>query len=285
MEKIDRLGWVDGISFVSYGVKIGIRVNRDNILKDVFPHLPPGWKPSKSPYVDLLYSFIVGGTGSRPGVRRYNILYASLLQLARSMELEPIYQLLESNLQLHVAELSPNKIFVHAGVVGWKGKAIVIPGRSFSGKSTLVASFLKAGATYYSDEYAVFDANGRVHPYPRSLGLRALNSDRQDKFPASYFGAKTGKKALPVGLVLNCEYRSGAKWKPVDLTPGEGALALLANTVPARARPAEALACFNNALSSAIILRGKRDEADNTVRSAIDLLRFSTYRSDQGVYT
>ncbi len=30
-----------------------------------------------------------------------------------------------------------------------------------------------AGATYYSDEYAVLDEDARVHPYPRRLSLRA----------------------------------------------------------------------------------------------------------------
>ena len=60
------------------------------------------------------------------------------------------------------------RVFVHAGVVGWKGHAIVIPGRSRSGKTTLVAELVKAGAEYYSDEFAVLDAEGRVHPFPEA---------------------------------------------------------------------------------------------------------------------
>ena len=32
MEKIDRLGWAAGISFVSYGLRIGIRVSSPEVL-------------------------------------------------------------------------------------------------------------------------------------------------------------------------------------------------------------------------------------------------------------
>ena len=79
---------------------------------------------------------------------------------------------LESDMQRFVAEMAHRRVFVHAGVVGWQGKAIIIPGRTFTGKTTMVAELVRAGATYYSDEYAVFDLQGRVHPYARPLGMR-----------------------------------------------------------------------------------------------------------------
>jgi hypothetical protein len=66
-----------------------------------------------------------------------------------------------------VAENARRWIFVHAGVVAWRGQAIVIPGATQSGKTSLVAALVRAGAEYFSDEYAVFDARGRVHPLPR----------------------------------------------------------------------------------------------------------------------
>ena len=57
--------------------------------------------------------------------------------------------------ELHVAEHSPNLTLVHAGVVAGTGGALVLPGRSQAGKSTLVAALVTAGASYYSDEFAV----------------------------------------------------------------------------------------------------------------------------------
>ena len=38
----------------------------------------------------------------------------------------------ESVARLSVAELAPRRVFVHAGVVGWKGRAIVVPGPTFN---------------------------------------------------------------------------------------------------------------------------------------------------------
>jgi len=57
-------------------------------------------------------------------------------------------------------------------VVAWRGRAILLPGRSYVGKSTLVMELVRAGAVYYSDEYAVLDARGRVHPFAQPVALR-----------------------------------------------------------------------------------------------------------------
>ena len=165
MDKIDRLGWAAGINFISYGLRIGVRVNDPAIIDKVTEQLPPDWKPTTSSVVDRVYSIIAGGAGSRPGIRRYSLVYANAGRIARTPELFQALDAFESDLQLYVAEEAPRRVFVHAGVVRWRGKAILIPGRSFSGKTTLTAELVKAGATYYSDEYAVLDGQGRVHPY------------------------------------------------------------------------------------------------------------------------
>ena len=58
---------------------------------------------------------------------------------------------------------------MHAGVAVWNGAAILIPGRSHAGKSTLTKSLIDAGAVYYSDEFAPVLPNGFVIPYPKPL--------------------------------------------------------------------------------------------------------------------
>src|SRR5262245_11510226 len=58
---------------------------------------------------------------------------------------------------------------VHSGVVAHDGGAVLLPGSTGSGKSTLVAELVRRGALYLSDEYALVDGAGDVHPYPRSL--------------------------------------------------------------------------------------------------------------------
>src|SRR5207249_4859741 len=171
MQRIDRLVWAAGIRFVAYGVRIGIRTNDPEILDEVGDALPPGWKPARSPVVERLYS-VVGG-GVRANGRSYSTLYADAARLVRTPDLPRLLHELESDLSLYVATEARRRVFVHAGVVGWRGKAILLPGSSLSGKSTLVAELVRAGATYYSDEYAVLDAQGRVFPFARPLSMRA----------------------------------------------------------------------------------------------------------------
>ena len=71
------------------------------------------------------------------------------------------------------------------------------------GQETLVAALVRAGATYYSDEYALIGADGRVRPYARDLSLRrARGPVRVDPKRLG----RVGRTALPVGLVVLCRY-------------------------------------------------------------------------------
>jgi hypothetical protein len=269
MDKIDRLGWADGMSFNSYGVRVGLRVNDSAILKDLTARLPPGTKPATFAVVDHLYSII--GSSARPDsrVRRLSLGYWNLLRFARAREFDVVLEAFESHVQLTVAEHAPRRVFVHAGVVGWKDRAILIPGLSHSGKTTLVDQLIRAGASYYSDEYAVLDVRGRVHPYPRALGMRLPGSGQSQKVRAEEVGAIVGSKPLRVGLVVSTNYKYGARWRPQQVTRGQGVLELMSNTVSARSQPKLALTVLPAALESARILKGVRGEASEIVDSIL----------------
>jgi len=262
MKKIDRLGWAAGISFVAYGTRLGVRVNNPAGLERLLNHLPPGWEPSSEPIVDGLYSLLVAGNASRPGIRHFNLVFAGPSRLARSLDLDEALQQLESHMQLVVAANSTENLFVHAGVVSWQGQAIVIPGRSFSGKTSLVAALLKAGATYYSDEFAVFDQQGWVRPYPRLLSLRAQGAGARRRCRPEELGSETGRVALPVGLVVVTEYHAGARWRDRSLSPGQALLALLDNTVAARSEPEHAITILQKVVTQAKSIKSNRGEAD-----------------------
>ena len=266
MEKVDRLGWAVGFSLKTHGLRVGIRANDAAGLERVCEHLPHGWEASRATRVDRLYSIIFGGQGPRPNVSRFNLLYGDHVRLVRTTDLDEVFETFESDLRLVVAEFAPRRVFVHAGVVGWRGKAILLPGRSYSGKSTLVAELVKAGATYYSDEYAVLDSRGRVHPFRKALELRKEKSYEQSKVTFDQLGGKAGTKPLPVGLVLITQYKEGAKWRPRKLTPGEGVLGLLANTVSARHDPVKALAALQHVVTGAEILKGSRGDAQQLAK-------------------
>ena len=262
MDKIDQLDWTAQFSLKSYGVRIGIRSNRPNGLELVRPHLPRQHELMALPVVDRLYSIVIAGNYGRADSGRVNLLYADKETIARSRKLDDVLERLESDLRLFVAEVARHRVFVHAGVVGWKGKAIVVPGRSYSGKSTLVSELVKAGATYYSDEYAVFDGRGRVHPFPKPLEMRSEGAFKQTKVEVARLGGRTGSKPLPVGLVVVTQYKTGARWRPREISNGQAVLALLANTVSARRDPDKALGALQKVVATAQSLKGVRGDAE-----------------------
>ena len=269
MKKVDRLGWAVGFSFKSYGVRIGIRSNQQAALERVCAHLPLQWERVSLPIVDRMYSILVGGAGPRANLRRFNLLYGDHVQLVRSITLEDVFDKFASDLRLFVAEFAKHRVFVHAGVVGWKDRAILIPGMSHSGKTTLVDRLIRAGATYYSDEYAVLDKHGLVHPYARALGMRTPNSFESKKVRAEEIGAQIGTRPLRVGLVVSTNFKDGARWRPRPLSRGKGVLELMANTVSARSQPELALTVLPKALEAAQILKGVRGEAREIVDSIL----------------
>jgi len=271
MAKLDRLGWAAGLCFRAYGSDVGIRVGDPAVLGKLTPHLPPGSGPTPRPDVDRLYSLVAGGPGPRTGVRRYHILYADSTLVARVSTVDEALAAFERDVRTYLAETARRRIFVHAGVVGWRGWALVIPGRSHSGKSELVAALVRAGAAYLSDEYAVFDARGRVHPYPLPISLRRAGGEER-RLSAADLGGTSAQAPLPVGLVALATYQAGALWRPRRLPPGRALLALLGHAIPARQRPAATLAALGRALQRATVLEGLRGEAGQVAPILLEAL-------------
>ena len=270
MQKVDRLDWAAGMSIRSYGLRIGFRSNDPALLERIPEHLPAGWKADTSLAVDRLYSLIGGGPDPRPGVRRFNLLYANWSRVARTRELSEIFPALENDIQQYIAEDAKDRVFVHAGVVAWGKRAIVIPGRTHSGKTSLVAALVRAGATYYSDEFAVLDARGRVHPFPRPLSIRGDANAVGQRVQVEALGGRAGDKPLPVGMVLVTEYRAGVRWRPRAISPGQAAMDLMFNTVAVRKQPELTLATLERCVSGApILLKGGRGEADEIAKRII----------------
>ncbi len=261
MEKIDRLVWAAGFCGSSFGVHFGVRANTPQALETLRQLLPASWEYSTKTEVKFLFSYIEGGPEKRAGVKHYNILYFGAARLARSLESLAIANSFENTLQITMASFAPRHVFVHAGAVGWRGRAIVIPGSSMSGKSTLTAALVRAGATYYSDEYAIFTQQGRLLPFARPLQLRQPEGQMQ-KVAAESLGGKVGVQSLPVGLVIETRYRPDCRWRPRSGSTGQGALALMSHAVPIQIRPARAVRVLTRAARTARLLKGTRGDAD-----------------------
>jgi hypothetical protein len=74
---------------------------------------------------------------------------------------------------------------IHAGVVGDEQRCLLLPAPPGSGKSTLTASLVHAGFSYYSDEVALLeDATLDVFPVPLALCVKSTGiAVLEHKFP------------------------------------------------------------------------------------------------------
>lgn len=254
----------------SYGVKLKLFCAREDVLREVQERikkiLPEGLYKKISPGA-AVHSFSI-----RRNRKFEYVLFKGRKKIEYGNEKEIVLKYLDWQLRLTVAEFAVGRVFLHAGVVAWKKKAIIIPAKSFGGKTTLVKELTKMGAQYYSDEYAVLDENGFVHPFPKMLSVRGeKNEFLQIDYPVESFGGVQGIEPLPVAMVLFTEFEKGAEWQPQILSEGFGVLEMLSHTIPIRYNPKFSLKVLNNTVNRAIIVKTKRGEANDF---ALKLLSF-----------
>jgi len=256
--QVDRTELPATLTFVSYGVCVRLHAPDATWLTDMKQRLPPGWRLADGSQPDCTVSVEPRSAGyvGRVVWRDGEDVASTSVETRQHLP-----NLLESQIRLLVAEHAPRQVFVHAGVVGWGGIAIVVPGRTFTGKTTLVAELIRRGATYYSDEYAVFDVQGRVHPFAKPLSIREAGIWQQREWPVEELGGRAGKKPLTVGLIVATHFEAVARWHPRRLSAGEGVLALLNHTVSVRRQPKRALDVLGRVVAQAAVLEGVRGEA------------------------
>ena len=228
--------------------------------------LPPGWTPARSDPWSTPFALRETGPDS------YQVTIGGAPAVEHA-SLEVALTLLDSQMRLSIAANATDWLFVHAGVVALNDRALLVPGQTFTGKTMLVQALVEAGATYYSDEYAVLDDAGLVHPYPRPLSIRSSDGSPVRERRAGPAGrvASSAERATTAAVVIT-RYRAGVPWRPKRLTSGQGMLALLANTVPAQARPEESLRTLGRAIAGARTLEGDRGEAGPVASALLDEL-------------
>ncbi len=251
------------LKFQSYGVKIGVRTDIPahlesvrNQLRKVFPN---GIEELDGEPVE--YQFYIKSIDDETAG-----FYKNEELLFETAVCESFFEMVESQIRLTVAEFAVGKVFLHAGVVGWNNRAIIIPATSFSGKTTLVAELVKQGALYYSDEYAVLDADGNVEPFPKWLSMRGIIDDfRQLDCSVESIGGVAGTKPIPVGMILYARFDKNKlnprRWQPRKLSDGQAMMEILPHTMPIRNKPKFTLDVLNKMIARAIIVRTVRGDA------------------------
>ena len=247
------------IVFSSFGVTAEVVIEDPARVDAVCARLPPDWQRAD---LEPRAIFTLTDTGT---------------VLANGKKVTPLegredLDALESAVCAEIAAQAPDYVFVHAGVVARHGQAIVLPGATMAGKSTIVAALVAAGAEYYSDEYAVLDQEGRVHPYARPLALRTWPEMEQRQVAVQDLGGVIGRGAANVAVVAALRFRFGGSWRPAKSTSADGALALLSQTIPVRERPGQAVAVVRRAVEGAIVIEGARGEADEAATMLLGVL-------------
>jgi len=188
----------------AFGYRLGFRWELPSARAVVEGVLLPDWEISQSGDADHWFR-----------LDDKNCLYDGETLWAQEEDLESLRHRLQQLVQMRLTAEATGFVFVHAGVVKWGEGALVIPGPSRAGKSTLVLELVRAGAGFLSDEFAVIDPQGLVQAYPRPLWQR-LSKTRKRCWTLDELGWSSCGP-LPVRNLLLTRYLAGARWNPVEL--------------------------------------------------------------------
>ncbi|MBV9240372.1 MAG: hypothetical protein JO314_00040 [Acidobacteria bacterium] len=260
---------LESVAYESYGARLQIRSNDPEILRDadqcaqqaLIGHL----KPITSGPFDIVIDLIRDGSLYR--MERNGEYMSSGPVEERSMKF------LDGIIRISVGEYAKDLVILHAGAVAWQGKGLIFPADSFRGKSSLVSELVRAGAEYYSDDFAIIDRKGGLHPFPRPISMRTRDG-RHDPYEVNPqdLRATVGRRAVPVRMVFFTEYRRHARWLPTVLSSGEGILKAITYTLPLRRDPDLCLKVLNTVAARAIMAKSHRGDARRTARFLLDFL-------------
>jgi hypothetical protein len=255
--------------FVAYSstfdVGLELRASSQHLLDQLREHLPHKAEKLQS-RPDEVRTYALTGPDE---VSVYRI-FANGRKIASGTNLQWLLEVFGSNAVIHVAEHASEFVFIHAGVVGHKGRALIFPGTSFAGKSTLIASLVSAGAIYYSDEYALLDSDGLVHPYARNLQMRTPGEGaKQRSVPIEEFHGIAGTEAISVSHIYFSRFSETSEWQPKLVPPGLAALQMLPHAIPIRRTPSRVLKTLAAVTANASSWQSLRGDADATAKAIL----------------
>ena len=180
---------------------------------------------------------------------------------------DDVYWWIRRDIDSTIAQRCQHLAFVRAGVVAWRGVAIVIAGRQPVGDSTIVTALVRRGAEYYSNTHAVLDDAGLVHPY-RSL------IEQDPSSPKSLRWIREGgvPEAIPVGLIVTGRFTSWDGRRPTVVSGPLAALPLLDSSVPGREAAADVQRMAARVAIGAVGLRGPWPGVDGAATSLLDIV-------------
>lgn len=167
---------------------------------------------------------------------------------------------IESSLSLFAAEHLQDLVALHAALIVTESGAIVFPGRTHSGKSTLAAAAQLRGLRVLSDEYTLVDtATGFVQGWPRPLRIRTPRGI--ERICLDDHEQSLAFESHPVLLVADLRFQPQPE-HIVEISRADMAMHLLENTVCAKFRPEDSFRAALAVTKDSVCLGGRRAEAE-----------------------
>ncbi|MBX3172393.1 MAG: hypothetical protein KF760_33625 [Candidatus Eremiobacteraeota bacterium] len=160
-DKNDRLGWKAGFSLEVEGISFGVRCNEPTFLPELRAFFPPQSQASERREVQVLLSFLKGGKTARKGVVNYHLVYDAWNRAARTQDLREAMDAFRDTLHTRLALMSQDKVYVHASVLKWQGRGLVLLGAA----PEVVEELVEDGAELLSRDYARINAADQVEAW------------------------------------------------------------------------------------------------------------------------
>ena len=173
-------------------------------------------------------------------------------------------------------------LIFHAGAVACDGRAVLLPGSSNRGKSTLTTALVRAGYAYLTDEAAAVDAEGLVHPFPKSIALdpgsfalfpdlapspanelETVMARREWHVDPSGFG--TISAAAPVAAIVCPSWRAGASTRLGRIAGTEAVHSLLGDAFDFTTGGHEVFDTLLDLVGSVPVYRLRYSELDDAI--------------------
>jgi hypothetical protein len=183
-------------------------------------------------------------------------------------------------------------VLVHAGAVAWKGRGILLPATSESGKTTLVAGLIRAGFDYLTDEAAAIDPETEwLHPYPKPLTLKNPSIDLlsglrerllpefasphyfEYHVPAHTLRPRSVGRACKVRFVVFPQYRADAQTLLSQVSKGEALFTLSQNSFNLERFGPQGMKVLADLVRDAQCYRLSMHDLESSVRVLQDLVR------------
>ncbi|HVM07295.1 MAG TPA: hypothetical protein VM345_02440 [Acidimicrobiales bacterium] len=173
-----------------------------------------------------------------------------------------VFAVFGGHLMWHAASVGTDHAYLHAGAVSFSGKAHLFPGVSNAGKSTLVVALVARGFGYMSDEYAMIDDIGDVHPFPRRIRFDGVSDADGVVVDATSIGSVEASPLVPAVVVLTSFEPKAQPEVVEELSGGQAVAALLEHCPSMIGSPAASLRRLARLADQARVIRCVRGEAE-----------------------